>query len=433
MSEIAATRVAAVPGRRSARTLQGAWLLSGATVASGVLAYAYHVLAARTLSPHDYGLVAVLWAAMFLAVVVLFRPVEQTVSRALAVRIAREEEIRSVLRSGALLYGGISVVVLAVGALTWSLITDRLFLGDSLFTAALFAGLIAYGATYLLRGACGGLRWFRGYAGILLGDGVTRLVVAAPLVLVASRDLAAAAVAAAALGGAAVVLGRMRRALAPTAAFEQGEPFHQRAALAFALPATVIAAADQILVNGGTLLVMIGGGEGASKLAGLVFAATMLVRVPVFVFQGLASSLLPNLSRLHATDELAAFRRSTSRVLVLLTVCTAAIVIGAATIGPAAMEAVYGSEYAVGRTELTFLGIGVGFYLAMATFSQALLALDRGRVAAAAWSTSAGLFLLLYALLDGEPLLRVAIAFAGGTAAGAAALFFVLEKRVRSS
>ena len=39
--------------RERSRTLDGAWLLSGATVASGVLAYAYHVLAARALSGAD--------------------------------------------------------------------------------------------------------------------------------------------------------------------------------------------------------------------------------------------------------------------------------------------------------------------------------------------------------------------------------------------
>src|SRR6185312_5916880 len=80
---------------RTPRSFDGAVLLSGATVASGILAYAYHVLAARVLGPEAYGLVAVLWAALFLLVVVLFRPLEQTTSRALADRLARVHEVRS--------------------------------------------------------------------------------------------------------------------------------------------------------------------------------------------------------------------------------------------------------------------------------------------------------------------------------------------------
>jgi O-antigen/teichoic acid export membrane protein len=180
-------------------------------------------------------------------------------------------------------------------------------------------------------------------------------------------------------------------------------------------------------------MVMAGGGADASKVAGLVFAATMLVRVPVFVFQGLATSLLPNLTRLHASAEIALFRRATSRVLALLTVCTIGIVAGAAILGSTAMRTVYGSEYVVGREELTVLGVGVGCYLAMATFSQALLALDRGRVAARAWSASAALFLLLYAALPGEPLMRVACAFATASIAGAAVLYLTLSTRLRGS
>ena len=71
------------------------------------------MLAARTLGPEAYGLVAVLWAALFLLVVVLFRPLEQTTSRALANRLARGHEVRSVLRAMLRIY---LVVAAAVGS-----------------------------------------------------------------------------------------------------------------------------------------------------------------------------------------------------------------------------------------------------------------------------------------------------------------------------
>ena len=63
------------PSRRIAAP-DGTVLLSSATLVSGVLTYAFHVIAARSLDGSTYGLVAVLWAAMFIAVVVLFRPLE---------------------------------------------------------------------------------------------------------------------------------------------------------------------------------------------------------------------------------------------------------------------------------------------------------------------------------------------------------------------
>lgn len=431
MTEVVATPpLARERALKRSRTLSGAWLLSGATVGSGVLAYVYHVLAARTLGPDAYGLVAVLWATMFLLVIVLFRPLEQTASRAIANRVARGDEVRTVLRALLVIYGIVTAGILVAGAITWSIVRERLFLGDDLFVLALLIGLVAYGAAYLMRGICGGLHWFKGYGMLLLADGGTRVAVAAPLVFVASRDLAAGAAAAAAVGSIALPVVAGRRLLRTAFAAGDGPPFGCSSAVAFALPAAVIAAADQVLVNGGPLLVMIGGGENASKLAGIVFAATMLVRIPVFIFQGLATSLLPNLTRLHADDEPALFRRAVLRAAGALAGCGAVIVLGAATLGPATMEIVYGADYATGRLELALLGVGVGCYMATVTFSQALLALDRGTVAAVGWCAAAGVFLAVYAGVPGAALFRVAVAFAVATALAVFLLATTLARRV---
>jgi O-antigen/teichoic acid export membrane protein len=407
-------------------------LLSGATVASGVLAYAYHVLAARVLGPEAYGLVAVLWAALFLLVVILFRPVEQTTSRAFANRLARGEEVRSVLRAMLRIYLAITLAIGVAGALGWSVIRDRLFLGDDFYMAALLLSLGVYGLAYILRGVCAGAGWFGGYALLLTTDGAVRVAVALPLVIVASRDLAAAAMIAAAAASVVLPVWVGRRVLRPLARRGEGAPFHVGAAVAFAWPAAVIAVADQVLVNGGPLLVMLGGGENVGTVAGLVFAATMLVRVPVFIFQGLATSLLPNLTRLHAAAERALFRRAVLRAAGGLAGCAAVIVLAAATLGPETMELVYGSEYQAGRLELALLGIGVGCYLATSTFSQALLALDCGRIAALGWIGSSLVFLAVYAAVPGDPLFRVATAFAVGTAVAVPLLGLALVHRGRA-
>jgi len=415
--------------RTAPRTFDGAALLSGATLASGVFAYAYHVLAARTLGPEAYGLVAVLWAALFLLVVVLFRPLEQTTSRALADRLARGHEVRSVLRAMLRIYLVVAVAVGVAGVAGWNLIADELFLGDGFFVGALLVGLAAYGVAYVLRGVCAGVGWFNGYALLLVADGAARLVVILPLVVVASRDLAAAAMVAAAVASVVLPVAIGRRVLTPLTASGPGQPFHVGAAVAFAWPAAVIAIADQVLVNGGPLLVMLGGGENVGKVAGLVFAATMLVRIPVFVFQGLATSLLPNLTRLHAASEPALFRRAVLRAAGGLAACAALIVVTVSLVGPEAMRVVYGSEYEVGRLELALLGVGVGCYLATSTFSQALLALDRGRIAAAGWVVSSVIFLVVYFIAPGEPLMQVAVAFAVGTAAAVPLLAVALLRR----
>ena len=71
---------------------------------AGLLAYAFHILAARTLTTSEYGQVAAFWAALFIVVVVLFRPLEQTTARSIADRLERGEEGASVLRSVLLVY-----------------------------------------------------------------------------------------------------------------------------------------------------------------------------------------------------------------------------------------------------------------------------------------------------------------------------------------
>ena len=64
----------------------------------------------------------------------------------------------------------------------------------------LVLGVAGYGVQYLARGVLGGVRAFRGLSGIHVGDGCIRLLIALPLLAIASKDVAAAALAAAGIG-----------------------------------------------------------------------------------------------------------------------------------------------------------------------------------------------------------------------------------------
>jgi O-antigen/teichoic acid export membrane protein len=378
-------------------------------VLSGVLTYLYHVLAARSLGTSAYGQIAILWGGIFLVAILLFRPLEQTASRAIADRLARGEEVITVLRSVGLVGLGVFTAVCLGAALAWGPLTHSLFGGDNFMTAMLLAGALAYGASYLARGLVGGVRWFAGYGLLLTVDSVARLAVAAPLVAFGSKHTAAVALVAAGLAGSIVPLVCGRRQLGAVFAGGNGEGFHAVAALRFAAPAGVVAGADQVLVNGAPLLVVLGG-TGGAKAAGVVFAATMLVRAPVYVFQGMAASLLPNFTLLQAGEQVQ-FRRVLFRTCSILSACGAVIVCVVTIAGPAAMRAVYGEAFAAGRGSLVLLAIGVSLYLAGATFLQVLLALDRGGRAAAAWALAAGVFVSGYFVLSGGELWRISLAF----------------------
>src|SRR6185503_11015117 len=211
--------------------------------------------------PESYGRIAVLWAALFVVVVVLFRPLEQTTARALAERRSRGERGTSVVRAACVLAATIAAALVTVLVLGRDAVGSALFDSDATMTWALVAGIVIYGATYVVRGVTSGIRWFGGYGLLLLADGIARVVLAIPLLVVASEGIAAT--------------------------------------------------------------VMLGG-SGGTRAAGVVFAATMLVRVPVFLFQGLAASLLPNFTALQAADQLGAVTRAARRA------CAASIAVGAA-------------------------------------------------------------------------------------------------------
>ena len=405
-----AAAIPAVAHERRRASFAGAWLLSAAMALSGILTYAFHVLAARSLGPSAYGQIAVLWGTIFLVAIVLFRPLEQTTSRAVADRLARGEEVRTVIRSVSLIALGISVALGVIAAATWGRLSALLFAGDGFMTAMLLAGVLGYGLSYFVRGLVGGVRWFSGYSVVLLVDSVARLVVAAPLVFVASKATAAVALLAAAVAGAVAPLTVARSRLKPLREGGTGRRFHPAAALAFAAPASAVAGSDQLLVNGAPLLVIVGGGGGA-KAAGVVFAATMLVRAPVYVFQGIAASLLPNFTLLQG-NEPARLRAVLVRTAWTLLGTGIVIVLGVAAVGPTMMRVFYGPDFASGRGSLVLLGLGVSLYLAAATLLQLLLALDRGLPAAVAWTFSAAAFVGLFVLVSGTELWRVSVAFA---------------------
>ena len=419
--EIPAAAVIDAPAERRA---PGALLMSVGTIGSGLLAYAFNAVAARTLGPDAYGPIAVLWAAMFLVAVVLFRPVEQTLSRAIAERTAIGEDMRSVVRPVAALALMITLVTAAAIASAWGAITDGLFDGQSTLTAMLVVGIAGYGASYFVRGIVGGRRWYAGYGTLLLTDGGVRLLLVLPLYVWASSSLAAAALAAAALAGAvAPLLIKGSGAITDLSGQQPGRPFRLRSAAGFAASTTVLAAGDQILLSGGPVLVMLQGGEHAATAAGLVFAATMLVRAPAYLFQGVAAALLPNLTTMLVHDDERGFRRAVARTVGIIAAFSGLMVLGAFAVGPAIMGVLYGDGFEAGRIELALLSAGAGGYLVAATLSQAALARSEAIGAAIIWASSAALFVVLELVLTGEPLMRVSLAFCAATLANAAAFW----------
>jgi O-antigen/teichoic acid export membrane protein len=408
--------VTAVPVQEAPASTAGkrdAALLSAGTIGSGLLAYAFNVLAARALGPEAFAAVGALWAGMFLIAVLLFRPLEQTVSRTVADLVARGADARSAVRTTAWLGGGVAVAACLACVAAWGPLTDGLFGGRPELTIALVAGLAGYALSYFARGLAGGVRWFGGYGLVLLADGGIRLIVALPLLLWASTTLAGIAIAAAAVGGAlAPLLSRDRGALLKVGGDVVSEPFKFGAAARFAAPAAVMAGCEQILLSGGPLIVLIRGGNGAAATAGVLFAAALLVRAPVFLFQGVAASLLANFTTYRAQGDHARLHAATVKVAMICAGVAVLGAVGALIAGPFAMDILYGAGFEATRGDLALLSLGIGGFLAASTFSQALLASDEAGAAAWRWALATIVFVILELTLPGAAFTRVAVGFA---------------------
>ena len=355
MSEYAVPRPRA-PALTLARVRlpQGAALLSIGTLASGVLAYGFNLVAARSLGPAAYGPIAVLWATMFLVSVVLFRPAEQTLARYIAERLVRGEDARPVARAVAWLTLAALAVVTVATVAAWEPMTHGLFAGHDYLTACLLASVAAYALSYYVRGVSSGLQWFGGYGVLLLVDGAARMIIVAPLLLVASPPVAAVAIVGAALLGPVVPLlsrSTTPRRLAARLHGDAAPPLGLADAARFALPVGIVAGAEQTMVSGGALLAALTADGDAAAAAGTVFAATMLVRAPVFLFQGVAAALLPRFTELYARGATRPIRRAllgagAATVALSVVLAAGALVVRARAHAPALRPRVRGGRRA---------------------------------------------------------------------------------------
>ena len=193
---------------------------------------------------------------------------------------------------------------------------------------------------------------------------------------------------------------------------------------AFAAAVLLIMLSEQIFLNAGPLLVR--AEEGAAE-AGFIFNVLMVARAPLLVFQGIAISLLPHLTRLRARgghDATAAFEVSvgtTLRAIVAFTAFVAAVV---AVAGPQLMQVAFSDRFEYDRAGLLIVTAAMGLYLGATTLNQAALAQGRARRAATAWISCAAGFLIWSVLpIVDEPDRRIEIGFL----AAAAVLFCLLR------
>ena len=381
--------------RRYGRT---AGLLSAGIGTAGLLTYAYFAIASHVLSRAEYGGIVVLWSVVVVTVSVLHRPVEQLLSRTLAERRERGLGIASPMRVAATIQLGIAAACAAAALALRGPIEDGLLDGQSDLYWVLVVAIVAYAASYYARGFLAGTRRFGLLAGLILNESAARMTFAlAVAVGIAGGQTAVALgiaiapvlslliVPLAFLGGHRARSSDVTAPPTPPGTAPSDAEFTLARGGSFAAAVLLIMLSEQTFLNGGPLLVR--GADGAAA-AGFIFNVLMVARAPLLLFQGIATSLLPHLTRLRSRggeEGEAAFRLSVRATLMAIAAFGAVVVVVVAAIGPQLMQLAFGDKFAYDRLALILVSIGMGLYLAAATLNQAALAQGQARRAAACW------------------------------------------------
>ena len=412
---------------------RGAAVLSVGIGVTGLVTYAYFSLASHSLSEEDYGGITLLWSALFVVVSVLYRPVEQLLSRTIADRDARGQPAGGALRIAATIQLGLGVAFAAAALLLRDPLKDDLFGGSETLYWVLIAAVLAYAASYFARGFLAGHRRFGLYGALVLMESLSRCLFALAVAvgIASGQSPVALGMVAAPLVSLAVVpwaVGRRLRAPPPAAGpagaagsrearpapMGEAPEFTLSQGTGFAAAVLLIMLAEQTFLNAGPLLVKATASAEGAALAGFTFNVLLIARAPLQLFQAVQTSILPHLTRLSASGEADPFRRSVNATLLGIAIFSGGVALAMLAVGPTLMELLFGGDTRYARGGLVLIAAGMGLYLAAATLNQAALARGRARRAAACWAGSATAFVAFLVLLEWDDrVLQVEAAFLG--------------------
>jgi O-antigen/teichoic acid export membrane protein len=402
--------------------------------ATGVITFAYFSLASYSLPEDEYGRITLLWSAMFITVSVLYRPVEQLLSRTIADHDARGVAGTEHLRVAATIQLVLGVAFAVVALALRGPIEDDLFGGSSTLYWVLVVGVLAYAASYFARGYLAGHHLFPLYGGLVLMEASSRCLFALAVAIGIAEGQSAVALgmAAAPIVSLAVVPPALARRIAPQSGVER-EPTEPQFTLArgtgFAAAVLLVMLCEQTFLNAGPLLVKATADTGGAALAGFTFNVLLIARAPLQLFQAVQTSILPHLTRARAGGERDAFARSVNVTLTAIAGFAGAVALVMLVAGPQVMDLLFGGDFDYERGGLLLVAVGMGLYLAAATLNQALLAHARAAQSAACWVAAAVAFVLFLVLVEfDDRVLQVEVAFIGGAALLAGSLYALYSR-----
>jgi O-antigen/teichoic acid export membrane protein len=375
---------------------------------TGVITYAYFLIASHTLSKGDYGQITVLWSAVFITISALYRPIEQLLSRHISERMVKGQSLSEPLRVASLIQLGLSLLFTVLALALRGPIQNSLLEGNETLYWVFFTSVLFYAASYFARGFLAGKQEFGLFVALILSESCFRTIFAVLVafsVLSGQGAVAIGITAAPALSLLVVPFAfahkaqkeKAAAAATPAPAVVDGEEedasFSLRHGGGFAAAVFLIMFSEQAFLNAGPLIIR--GLQGAGE-AGIIFNILMLARAPLQLFQSVSTSILPHLTSLHTSDDPDApreFSNTVKMVLLGIVAFTALVVVVVLIAGPKCMEIAFGKNGTYDRLGLLLVTFGMGLYLSSVTLNQACIAQGQVRRSAVRWITCAVVFI----------------------------------------
>jgi O-antigen/teichoic acid export membrane protein len=410
----------------------GTRVLSVGIASTGIFTFAYLATASHVLSPVDYGRISLTWAVMFVVLSVIYRPIEQLLSRTIAERRARGHDAHHPLRVPATLQAGVALAFVIAALALRRPLQHGLLGGSAALYWVLVIGVVAYAGSYFARGWLAGHEAFALYGALVLLESTSRfafaLAVAAGAggglpVVAAGMAVAPFASLAAIVPAAGSARRRRRDDLDPPAGLESGAgvapELSLRRGAGFAASVVAIMLSEQTLMNAGVLVVAasVGSADLSRGLVGFVFDVMLIVRAPLQLFQAVQTSILPHLTGLEARARDDRFRRAITVTAAVSGGFGLAVALGLLAVGPPVMNLLLGDKgFHPARLGLAVVGLGMGLHLIAGTLNQAALARGRAGRAAVCWLLCGGGFLAfqIVGLVAGR-IARVEVGYAAAT------------------
>jgi O-antigen/teichoic acid export membrane protein len=160
--------------RTSSSYGRGARVAGVGIAATALVTQLYFSLASHELSSDDYGGISLLWTSIFLVCSILYRPVEQLLSRTIADRDARGVQGHEHLRVAATIQLALGVLFLVAAIAFRGPLEDDLFGGVDALYWVLVIAVPSYAASYFARGFLAGHKRLGLYGALVLLESVSR-------------------------------------------------------------------------------------------------------------------------------------------------------------------------------------------------------------------------------------------------------------------